>query len=543
MKNLLRISLVLVISTSLALALIPRVATIPVPEVEVNNGGVGNMIAGEDVDGDGAVELYLVNDNSGDTDVGELVPRIYKMERAVGDTAYSVVWKANAQDFAPDITQNTWPTLSLADLDNDEKMELVWGIVNAGSGNPFRIWVYEHAGGDNFGIQHPTTGKWEPNSVWTIAEEDGLNIRPISWEITDIDDDSVDEIIFASRKSDLTFGVASVDNIPDAGDGSETWTLEFSQSDLLNYGGDNKWDVAVIGSNAYLFDEVVISKVSWDGSEYAYSEMSPLPGGITFDASEVCDVDGDSVEEIITGEYTYGDGSDHIWLLQEDGDTLARYPLFDISTEEYLNGGYLAGGDQGDIDNDGNVDFIFGSRYSGLPNAIMFRVEYLGSGDVTEPSSWELTIADSAAFEYASAVDGLWNVIQVANIDEDPEDEVLYTSSYAAQTYPIAVLDVNEYTTAVRNAFEPRSFELGEAYPNPFNPSTVIPFTLEATGNVSLTVFNTRGENVATLIANEHMEAGQHHVMFNGSDLASGVYFYQLRVDNTFRAGKVVLTK
>ncbi len=546
MKNMLRFSLVLIVSTTLALALIPRVATIPVPDPDQNVGGIGNMIAGEDVDGDGALEIYLVNDNWADSDAGELIPRIYKLEE--GDSGYEVVWEANAQDFAPDIIQNTWPTLSLADLDDDGKMELVWGIVNyttADSPNPYRIWVYEHAGDDNFGIENPTTGNWEPNSVWTITDDDDMNIRPISWEITDIDDDGVDEIIFAGRTPDMRIGIASVDDIPDDGDGSETWTLEFSSNDIAEYGGDNKWDVAVIGNNAYLFDEVVISKVSWDGSEYVYSEMSPLPGGITFDASQVCDVDGDGVMEIITGEYTYGDGSDHIWVLQEEGDTLARYPLFDISTEEYLNGGYLAGGDQGDIDVDENPDFIFGSRYSGPPNAMMFRVEYIGGGaDLTDPTNWELTIADTADTSFAPGTSGLWNVIDITNMDDGPEQEVVYTSSIplAGESFPIIVLDVGDYT-GVRNILEPVSFELGKAYPNPFNPSTVIPFTLEATGNVSLTVFNTLGRNVATLISNENMEAGQHHVMFDGSGLASGVYFYQLRVDNTMRAGKVVLSK
>ena len=544
MKNMLRVLLVLIVSTTLALALIPRATTIPIPDPDQNVGGIGNMIAGEDVDGDGALEIYLVNDNWTDSDAGELIPRIYKLEE--GTSGYEVVWEANAQDFAPDIQQNTWPTLALDDLDGDGKMELIWGIVNYTlDPSPYRIWVYEHSGGDNFGLENPTTGNYEPHSVWTITDDADMNIRPISWEIVDIDDDGTKEIIFASRKSSMTFGIASVDNIPDDGDGSETWTLEYSMLDVASYGGDNKWDVAVIGNNAYLFDEVVISKVSWNGSAYEYSELSPLPGGITFDASQVADVDGDGVEEIITGEYTYGDGSDHIWVLQEAGDTLARYPLFDISTEEYLNGGYLAGGDQGDIDVDENPDFVFGSRYSGPPNAMMFRVEYIGGGaDLTDPANWELTLADTADTSFAPGTSGIWNVIDITNMDDGPEQEVVYTSSVPLDgvSFPIIVLDVGDYT-GVGGVLEPRSFELGKAYPNPFNPATVIPFTLEGSGNVSLTVFNMRGENVATLVSGEHMEAGRHHVMFDGSGLASGVYIYQLRVDNTFRAGKMVLSK
>lgn len=544
MKNLLKSALIVVLATSMAFALIPRVSVFAPPDTNLNVGGIGALIAGVDVDGDGAKEIYLVNDNWNDKE-GELVPRIYKLERPIGSEDYEVVWQADAQDFIPDIGQNTWPTLALTDLDGDGKMELTWGIVNFNTTpNPYRIWVYEHAGGDNFGVQNPFTEKWEPNSVWTIVDDDGVNCRPISWEIVDIDNDGVDEIIFASRGSGLTFGIASVSDIPDDGDGSETWTMEFSQDDVADYGGDNKWDVAVIDESAYFFDEVKISKVKWNGSEYEYSEMSPLPGGISFDAAQVYDIDGDGTKEIVTGDYYYGDATRHIWLLQEEGDTLKRTPLFEIATD-YLNGGYLGGGSHGDIDGDGNVDFIFGSRYSGPPNAMLFRVEYQGSGDITDPANWELSLADTSDMSFAPGTSGLWNVIDVCNVDEDPEDEIVYTSSIPNGTYtfPIIILDNNEYTTSVRDIFKPASFELGKAYPNPFNPSTMIPFSMEKAGQVTLTVFNIKGSRVATLVQNEVMDAGHHNLMFDASDLASGVYVYQLKVDNAIRAAKMVLNK
>ncbi|MCD6446834.1 MAG: T9SS type A sorting domain-containing protein [Candidatus Marinimicrobia bacterium] len=542
MKNLLRMTIMLVLVTSLAFAVIPRVAEFAPPDTSMNVGGTGNLIAGVDVDGDGATEIYWINDNWNDSDAGELIPKIYKLERAVGETDYEVVWMANAQDFDPTITQNTWPTLALTDLDDDGKMELTWGIVNAGSGNPYRIWVYEHAGGDNFGIQNPTTLKWEPHSVWTIADADGVNIRPVSWKVTDIDADGVDEIIFASRKSGLTFGICSVDDIPDDGAGTEAWTMEYSQADVASYGGDNKWDVAVIGSSAYFFDEVKISKVKWTGTEYVYSEMDPLPGGISFDAAQSCDVDDDGTNEILVAEYFYGDTTRMIWLCYEIGDTLNRVPLFDLAGTDYLDGGRIIGGDHGDIDGDGNMDFVFGSRYSGPPNAMMFRVEYDGSGEIIDPANWELTFADTGSLSSASG--GIWSVIDIANVDDDVEDEVVYTSSVSAGsfTYPIIILD-NDYRTSVRNILNPISFELGEAYPNPFNPATIIPFTLEESGMVTLIVFNVKGERVSTLISSDRMESGHHNVMFDASDLASGVYVYQLQVDNTVRAAKMVLNK
>jgi hypothetical protein len=73
-------------------------------------------------------------------------------------------------------------------------------------------------------------------------------------------------------------------------------------------------------------------------------------------------------------------------------------------------------------------------------------------------------------------------------------------------------------------------------YPNPFNPSTTIRYALPQRSHVSLTVFNTLGQTVATLV-NESQEAGYHDVRFDGSGLASAVYFYRLR------AGEYVATK
>jgi hypothetical protein len=82
----------------------------------------------------------------------------------------------------------------------------------------------------------------------------------------------------------------------------------------------------------------------------------------------------------------------------------------------------------------------------------------------------------------------------------------------------------------------PHKLQLLQNYPNPFNPSTTIGYALPQGSYVTLTVFNTLGQQVATLI-NETRGAGYHNVQFNGTGFASGVYFYRLR------AGDYVVTK
>ncbi|MBS4029512.1 MAG: T9SS type A sorting domain-containing protein, partial [Ignavibacteriales bacterium] len=67
-------------------------------------------------------------------------------------------------------------------------------------------------------------------------------------------------------------------------------------------------------------------------------------------------------------------------------------------------------------------------------------------------------------------------------------------------------------------------------YPNPFNPTTAIGFSLLAVSNVTLKVFDILGKEVATLIHSRVMDEGKHEVEFDASNLPSGVYFYRLYV-------------
>ena len=89
----------------------------------------------------------------------------------------------------------------------------------------------------------------------------------------------------------------------------------------------------------------------------------------------------------------------------------------------------------------------------------------------------------------------------------------------------------------------PEGIQLYAAYPNPFNPATTISFALGAPANVTLKVYNTLGQVVATLLAGSAMDAGLHTVSFDGAALPSGMYMAVLESGGTVRQQKLVLGK
>jgi len=88
----------------------------------------------------------------------------------------------------------------------------------------------------------------------------------------------------------------------------------------------------------------------------------------------------------------------------------------------------------------------------------------------------------------------------------------------------------------------PSSFSLSQNFPNPFNPTTVMTYDLREGRHVSLKVYNTLGEEVATLV-DDYRDAGQHSVSFDGRNLSSGVYVYKLVAGDFISIQKMVLAK
>jgi len=83
---------------------------------------------------------------------------------------------------------------------------------------------------------------------------------------------------------------------------------------------------------------------------------------------------------------------------------------------------------------------------------------------------------------------------------------------------------------------------LSENYPNPFNPTTTITYTLPEDGKVQIKIFDVFGREAATLI-NDIESKGKHNVTWDGSNVASGIYFYTITFKNQAINKKMLLIK
>jgi len=104
-----------------------------------------------------------------------------------------------------------------------------------------------------------------------------------------------------------------------------------------------------------------------------------------------------------------------------------------------------------------------------------------------------------------------------------------------------------EYSKEVEIELTPETFSLSQSYPNPFNPSTTIEYQLPNSAQVTLSVYNSLGQLVNTLV-NEEKDAGYYQAVWNGNDnhgnqVASGIYFYRLQTGNFINTKKMILLR
>lgn len=210
-----------------------------------------------------------------------------------------------------------------------------------------------------------------------------------------------------------------------------------------------------------------------------------------------------------TPEYTY---------TFSDAERLAGYQIYSLNM---------------DLNNDSHPEFYILSYYGISAN---YRQAFKIFDITTGSTIFE---KNDANFYYIYPV--LWDM------DNNGTTECLVTKYeyplYANFSYEV----YNSGLVGIDNPSAPTKFELKQNFPNPFNPSTEINFSLEKNQPVALKIYDIKGELVRTLL-NEMMSPGSHQIKWDGTNdqgmrQASGVYFYQLQSEANFNVKKMLMLK
>ncbi len=408
---------------------------IPLPKTGFS-GAIGGVIAGVDLDGNGKTEIYMINSDVNDTP-DELVPILYKYEWNATKSTWDSVWSATL----PIPLQNTWPALTVGDLDGDGRQEIIWGPVNnmdaASNPNPPRVFVFESVPGQSYLGISDGKGGYVANATFKISDIVtaglGEEIRPFRFVMAKFGGKNC--IVFADRQASYHYGVISVNKIGNtAADTAGTvWTLMTSGKGK-KAAAATIYDIAVVDSTIFAINSDALGTIyPITYANGVFTERTPIaslvPGG-SWKSSQTIDINNDGKKEIVVAAFT---APPKVYLLQKTNDSTLTSSLIADFTNLMTATGRLYGGAVGDIDGDGKPDFIYGSR-AGVPTGQVVRLSYKG-GDATLPASYAKSSIDRG---FAA---GRFGVTALANVDGKAGDEPIWTDDYpAAAAIPLSIL-------------------------------------------------------------------------------------------------------
>ena len=165
----------------------------------------------------------------------------------------------------------------------------------------------------------------------------------------------------------------------------------------------------------------------------------------------------------------------------------------------------------------------------------------LGNQVPTEVQVWAGDMDGNGVINIMDAI-ALVNIVLNGTAKSAVTPEVLgYFESLQSELTPVDYGRLMELVKGIEVPM-PNGYSLAQNYPNPFNPETEIAFGLPEQAKVVLTVYNVLGQEVEALV-NADLEAGHHVVMWDASDLPSGVYFYSMTANEFTATRRMVLMK
>ena len=219
----------------------------------------------------------------------------------------------------------------------------------------------------------------------------------------------------------------------------------------------------------------------------------------------------------------------------------------------------LSFGNDGKLSPDGYLKGLVDSGYAAYAYKLKGKTTVNMNSDVDSGYVFEMKF-DLTKFGYESGLGDhvLFGGMNLADGDsfDDPANNYgsrvwWFRENAGQQATPWMYMDPNTYITGVEKQKEsviPNSLVLNGNYPNPFNPTTKISYSAPFSGNASISVYNQLGQLISK-ISSVPVTTGQNKFDFNASGFASGVYFYQIKMNagngQTFESsiGKMLLLK
>lgn len=265
------------------------------------------------------------------------------------------------------------------------------------------------------------------------------------------------------------------------------------------------------------------------------------PGGFS-DGSEwfgrivehLGDFNGDGFDDFFAGS-TYADTLGYIYF---GGPALDSIP--DIITSERYREAALAG----DVNRDGYPDLLTTFHLS-IPGTGHFNI-YFGGPDCDSIPDIQVNSFEMPGLLHDFGMD----CRGVGDFDGDGTDDYAISANNSLSRGIVYIFAGEALGTDVEIDYEPvlpESIELGQNFPNPFNPQTTIRFSLPVRSEIELTIHNLLGQNIRTL-AKRSLSAGEHQLFWDGTDnngeqVASGMYFYKLKSADRILSRKMLLLK
>ena len=228
-------------------------------------------------------------------------------------------------------------------------------------------------------------------------------------------------------------------------------------------------------------------------------------------------------EDLIIFAMNYDIGGPPIPISSWD-DFIGKTPIVDMDLSALL------------VEDEGSVRFML----TGVVKGVSARIR-------TERNLVNATSTSGPLFSYRE--DGVWHLDLVA-LQGNLENPVILLDFAGEGSLELIGVDArDQYNQLLMTTLEesssselPTSYTLSQNYPNPFNPATTIGYALPEAVQVRLTVYNTVGQQVATVV-NNLQQPGVYSVTLDGSRWASGVYYYRLEAGSFTELRKMVLLK